>query len=146
MCAHRVPAICVPRLLELAGTIVTLVALLAPHQVYAQLASASGSCERLASISIPNTTITAVQSVPPGAFTPPQASGGAPAAPWSDLPAFCRVAASTRMLSSDVKFEVWMPGQGWTGDFQPSGSSFWGGAIPFARMREVLKTGAVTVG
>jgi len=76
----------------------------------------------------------------------PRSAGGTPAAPFSDLPAFCRVVASTRVLNSDVTFEVWMPAQGWTGEFVPAGSSFWGGPIPFARMREVLRTGAVTVG
>ena len=85
-------------------------------------------------------------AVAAGSFTPPQPAGGTPAAPFSDLPAFCRVVASTRVLNSDVTFEVWMPAQGWTGEFVPAGSSFWGGPIPFARMREVLRTGAVTVG
>jgi Tannase and feruloyl esterase len=123
-----------------------LISVLSPFNAYAQGPSSSPSCERLASSTLPNTTITSAQSVAAGSFRPPQPAGGAPAAPFSDLPAFCRVVASTRLLNSDVKFEVWLPAQGWTGDFLPAGSSFWGGPIPFARMREVLKTGAVTVG
>jgi feruloyl esterase len=50
------------------------------------------------------------------------------------------------MLNSDVKFEVWLPIANWTGDIMPAGSGFWGGAIPFGRMREILHTGAATVG
>jgi feruloyl esterase len=126
---------------------IALVALaVTPGAAEAQRAPASSPCERLAATALPDTTITSAQSVAAGAFTPPLPGGATAAAPFSDLPAFCRVVASTRMLSSDVKFEVWMPAQGWTGAFMPAGSSFWGGPIPFARMREVLKTGAVTVG
>jgi len=63
-----------------------------------------------------------------------------------DLPAYCRVGGSTRVVNSDVKFEVWLPAERWTGDVMPAGSSFWGGPLPLARMREILRTGAVTVG
>jgi len=106
----------------------------------------SVACETLASVALADTTITSAQTVAAGAFVPPGGRGGAAAAPWSDLPAFCRIAATTKMLNSDVKFEVWMPAKGWNGDFQPAGSSFWGGAIPFGRMRELVKGGATTVG
>ena len=85
-------------------------------------------------------------SVPAGQFTPPGLRAARrrrrlriclPSAAW-----WRRLGCS----NSDVKFEVWLPTQGWTGDFMPAGSTFWGGPIPFARMREVLHTGAVTVG
>jgi feruloyl esterase len=87
-----------------------------------------------------------VQSVAQGTYTPPAARGGPAPAPWTDLPAFCRVAATTKAVDSDVKFEVWMPAQGWNGEIQPAGSSFWGGSIPVGRMREILKQGTATVG
>src|SRR5436309_8614795 len=106
----------------------------------------STSCETLASVSLPDTTITGARNVAAGAFTPPAGRGGSAAAPWTDLPAFCRITATTKMLNSDVKFEVWLPARGWNGDFQPAGSSYWGGAIPFGRMRMLVKGGAATVG
>ena len=121
-------------------------ALLSPASAAAQLRSASSPCERLATVAMPNTTVTSAQAVRAGAFTPPGAAGAAAAQPFAELPAFCRVVASTRAANSDVKFEVWLPAERWTGDIMPAGSSFWGGALPFARMREVLATGAVTVG
>jgi feruloyl esterase len=124
-----------------------IIALATWAQSNAQTPSAGfGSCGTLASVSLPNTTITLAQSVAAGAFTPPERRGGSAGSPWTDLPAFCRVSATTKMLNSDVKFEVWMPAQAWTGDFQPAGSSYWGGAIPFGRMRSLLKGGAATVG
>ena len=106
----------------------------------------AGSCDALATLVLPNITVTSVQSVGPGAYTPPATRGGAAPTPWTDLPAFCRVAATTNAVNSDVKLEVWMPAQGWTGDLQPAGSSFWGGAIPFGRMRAILRQGSATVG
>jgi feruloyl esterase len=110
-------------------------------------ANASSSCESLTSLSIPNTTITAAQTVSAGAFTPPSPPNATnPPTPFADLPAFCRVAATVKNAGSDVKTEVWIPAQGWNGDFQPAGAGFWGGSIPFGRMREILRTGAATAG
>jgi feruloyl esterase len=120
-------------------------ALLWPAVAGAQARSASVACERLAAVAMPGTTVTSAQAVRAGAFTPP-AAPGATAQPFSDLPAFCRVVGSTRVLASDVRFEVWLPAERFTGDVMPAGSSFWGGSIPFARMREILRGGAVTVG
>src|SRR5580704_11148546 len=106
------------RTLGLVGAIIVLGVWVQPM---AQTSSApSIACGTLMSASLPDTTISSAQSVAAGAFTPPQERGGAAAPPWTDLPAFCRVSATTRILNSDVKFEVWMPAQGWNGDFQPA--------------------------
>jgi feruloyl esterase len=112
-----------------ACSLFVFVAALVPLSANGQTRSPSIACERLATVALPATTVTSVQ---PAAATP-------------ELPAFCRVVASTRVVSSDVKFEVWLP-ERWTGDVMPAGSSFWGGSIPVARMREIVSTGAVTVG
>src|SRR4029453_6961758 len=109
------------------------------------ITTASGSCENLTSLSLSNTTITTAQTVAAGAFTPPApANATNPPTPFVDLPAFCRVTATIKSAGSDVKSEVWIPAQGWNGDLQPAGAGFWGGSIPFARMREILRTGAAT--
>ena len=80
-------------------------------------ASASGSCDELASLSLPQAKVTVAQSVA-GEFTPPGSQH-----PMRNLPAFCRVAA-TLMPSedSDIKIEVWMPASGWNGKFQAVGN------------------------
>ena len=108
-------------------------------------ASAGGACEDLLSLSLPETTVTAAQSVAAGTFAPPASNAGAPKA-FADLPNFCRVSMTVRTAGSDVKVEVWMPAQGWNGDYQPAGAGFWGGAMPYERMREILRSGAATSG
>ena len=110
-------------------------------------ASAATSCESLTSLSLPNTTIASAAMVTAGAFTPPTPGRGgeAAASPFKDLPAFCRVTGSVaRAGDSEVKIEVWMPGQNWTGDFQPAASGFAGGTIGYGGMAQILKRGAAT--
>ena len=75
-----------------------VLASIAAHQPVA----ARTSCENLASLGLPNATITTAESVAAGAFTPPD--GGQPA---RNAPAFCRVAATLKPTSdSDIKSEV----------------------------------------
>jgi len=113
--------------------------------------AAAASCESLKSLALPQTTIIAAQLVPAGAFTPPapqRGPAGGPS-PFADLPAFCRVAAEVeRPLDTAVKFEIWMPAQGWNGDFQPAASGFGGGTIGYgsneAGMSRFLRSGAAT--
>src|SRR5687767_11179466 len=63
-------------------------------------------CERLATLALPQATITSAQMVEPGAFTPPvtgrgrgPVGTGLGATLYSSLPAFCRVAATLRPSS-----------------------------------------------
>jgi hypothetical protein len=97
----------------------------------AALGSSSGpvdaqTCERLADLKLANTTITAAKSVAAGAFTPTTGS----AAPFKELPAFCRVTGVIKPTSdSDIRFEVWMPGSGWNGKFQGIGNGGFAGSI-----------------
>src|SRR5712691_2787636 len=83
-------------------------------------AAAAATCESLASLVLPDTTITLAQPVGAGEFTPPASRGGrGPGAAFKALPAFCRVAATLKPTSdSDIKIEVWMPAPGWNGKFQ----------------------------
>ena len=87
---------------------------------------AAQTCEKLAELKLANTTITAAQSVAPGAFTP--VTG--PATPFKGLPAFCRVTGTIKPSSdSDIRFEVWMPNSGWNGKFQGIGNGGFAGSI-----------------
>ena len=56
----------------------------------------AASCESLATLALPQTTITLAESIARGSFTPPAADGRRrrPTAPLANLPAFCRVAAT----------------------------------------------------
>src|SRR5262249_34874509 len=79
----------------------------------------AATCEGLAELKLPDTTITAAQSVATGAFTPP---AGSPA-PYKDLPAFCRVAGVIKPTNdSEIKFEVWLPSANWNGKFHGVGN------------------------
>ena len=109
---------------------------------HAQSSTAATPCERLASVTLPNTTITLAQLVEAGAFTPPAPASGAPAGggpvpaaaaqALRELPAFCRVAATlTPSSDSDIKIEVWMPASGWNGKFQAVGNGGWAGTISY---------------
>src|ERR1700730_6566764 len=95
--------------------------------------AAAASCESLTSLSLPDTTITSAQPIAAGAFTPP------------NLPGFCRVqAAVKRSGETDVKIEVWLPAQGWNGDFQPAASGFGGGTIRYGGLSRTHPSGAAT--
>ena len=107
----------------------------------------AATCESLASLKLPDTTITLAQTVAAGAFTMP--GGGfmpSPVSPKS-LPAFCRVAATLRpSKDSDIKIEVWLPADGWNGKFQGVGNGAWVGAIIYPALMAALEKGYATAG
>src|SRR5881409_2723482 len=108
----------------------------------------AASCESLSSASLPNVTITLANMVDAGSFVqfpaglrpapaaPPAAAapagrgrGAAPASPFADLPAFCRVMA-TLMPSTDseIRMELWMPvAASWNGKLRGTGNGGLGG-------------------
>jgi feruloyl esterase len=93
--------------------------------------ASAATCESLAGLKLPNTTITSAQTVAAGEFTPPAGGRGAPA-PLKDLPAFCRVTATLRPSSdSDIKMEVWLPSQNWNGKLEAVGNGGWNGSISY---------------
>ena len=107
----------------------------------AQRAATPGVCESLASLTLPNASVTSAQGIAAGSFTPP-ASG---ASPLTRLPAFCRIAATlTPTSDSDIRIEVWMPASGWNGKFQAVGNGGWSGAIAYSAMAVALESGYAT--
>jgi feruloyl esterase len=108
----------------------------------------AATCESLASLALPGTTITLAQSVAAGEFTlPGRTFGGtpAPAVALKDLPAFCRIAATLKPTSdSDIKIEVWLPAAGWNGKLQAVGNGGWAGVISYGAMAEALHDGYAT--
>ncbi|MGH9741082.1 MAG: tannase/feruloyl esterase family alpha/beta hydrolase, partial [Candidatus Acidiferrum sp.] len=122
------------------------VAILAISGVILPGAKAAGkSCEQLAQLALPNTTITSAQIFAAGAFEPP-----ATAALWlrgdpnlyKTLPAFCRVTAVSKpSVDSDIKIEVWMPASGWNGKFRGQGNGGFAGGIDYAALAGTLGQG-----
>jgi hypothetical protein len=104
------------------------------------LASAmAASCDSLATLTLPGTTIFTAQAVPAGSFTPP----GSP--PINNLPAFCRVAGVLRPTTdSNIQFEVWLPSSGWNGKFQGIGNGGFAGAINFTGLGVAVSHGYAT--
>jgi hypothetical protein len=86
----------------------------------------AATCESLASLQLPNTTVTAAESHMAGPFAPP---AGQPVRVAVD---FCRVTLTLRPSSdSDIRTEVWMPAANWNGKFQGIGSGGFAGAISY---------------
>jgi feruloyl esterase len=115
--------------------------------------AAAASCESLASLSLPNTTITHAEVIAAGTFTAPvaQAPTGVPPAlmvpppSFAAVPAFCRVQATlTPTSDSDIKVEVWLPVSGWNGKYQSVGNGGWAGMISYPAMAEAVKGGYAT--
>ncbi|MBI4266673.1 MAG: tannase/feruloyl esterase family alpha/beta hydrolase [Acidobacteria bacterium] len=116
------------------------------------------TCESLASLKLPDTTITAAEAVAAGALSPPpppaRAGGagrggggrGQPAgSPFADLPAFCRVAADVRTSpDTSIRIEVWMPANGWNEKFLATGYAFFGGTMSPAILAGPLRNGYAT--
>ena len=117
--------------------------------IFAPSIVAATSCEDLASIKLPDTTITLAQTVAAGEFAPPAAPGGrgfpGQADLFKSLPAFCRVAATLKPSSdSDIKVEVWLPASGWNGKFEAEGNGGWAGVVSIPQMAAALRRGYAT--
>jgi feruloyl esterase len=110
--------------------------------VSAALASAA-PCESLASLALPNATITSSAVVAAGEFVaPPTGRGGPAPASFKEVPAFCRVLATLKPTSdSDIKIEVWMPAAGWNGKLQSLGNGGYAGAIGYPGLGAAVAEG-----
>lgn len=105
----------------------------------AGLASRAGAapCDSLTSLTLAHGRVTLAASVPAGSFLPPGASK-----PLTNLPAFCRVAATlTPTSDSDITFEVWMPASGWNGRFHGVGNGGFAGTISYAALADAITRG-----
>ena len=87
------------------------------------------TCESLASLQLPDTTITVAATV---------AAGGMP--PIGT--AACRVAGTIKPTSdSAIAFEVWLPTTGWNGKFLSAGEGGFAGAINYGGIADALRRG-----
>jgi feruloyl esterase len=101
----------------------------------------AATCESLATLTLPDTTIALARTEPVGTFTLPRANV-LPGPPLDNLPAFCRVAGEIRPTKdSSIKFEVWMPASGWNGKFMGIGNGGWSGAISYPFLGVALRRG-----
>ena len=136
------------KLSRAAGVCVVL-ALVAPAQE--QTLAARVSCDGLASLRLPNATVTSATEVAAGAFTPPTAPGRgvapALAKTMAGLQPFCRVQITSKPTAdSDIKIEVWLPARSFNGKLQAVGNGGWAGTIPYAAMGAAMARAYATAG
>ena len=99
------------------------------------------TCESLATLALPDTTIALAKSEPAGTFKTPKPSN-LPGPPLDNLPAFCRVAGEIKPTKdSDIKFELWMPASGWNRKFMGLGNGGWAGEIWYSQVGDALRRG-----
>ena len=115
-----------------------LAILLLGMPVFSQAAMPAASCEKLAKLSLPQTTITLAQPIAAGEFKVPKEPGepaesSEQSAARPPLPAFCRVVAMLRPTSdSEIKIEVWLPMADWNGKFLGVGGEGMAGSITYS--------------
>jgi feruloyl esterase len=89
----------------------------------------AATCESLATLALPHTTIATAELRPAGDFEANH-----------NLPAFCRVAGSIKpSADSDIRFEVWLPAGNWNGKFQGVGNGGFAGVINFAGLADAVR-------
>jgi len=111
-------------------------------------AAAQQSCEALASLKIPNVTVSSATAIhpPPHLVIPLPPS---PINPADDLVVsipFCRVVAFSAPTSdSHISFEVWLPvAETWNGKFQAVGNAGFFGQISYTALASALEHGYAT--
>jgi feruloyl esterase len=113
----------------------TCVVALAP--VIAHAAPAGGDCAALRGRKLAHVDIVAADEVRGGGFVAPDAIR-------YDVPNFCRIqgeASSSR--DSQIRFEVWMPANGWNGRYYQLGNGGFAGTIPYSLLAAELRRGNV---
>jgi feruloyl esterase len=89
----------------------------------------AATCDSLAALKLPETTVTLAQEV---------AAAG-------NTPAYCRVAATLKPSGdSDIKIEVWLPVSGWNEKFVANGNGGWSGSITPNTLAGAVRRGYAT--
>ena len=108
-------------------------------------ALAQTRCESLKSFASADSTVTAAESVPAGAYRPPVIAPTGVQPPPIQLPEYCRVNLILKPTAdSHIEMELWMPATGWNGKLQVVGNGGWAGSISFGAMALALLEGYAT--
>ena len=111
--------------------------------VAAAVPAAAATCESVGSFGLKGGSVTLAESVDAGTFQQPGARGpGRGGNPYSNLPAFCRVAATLKPTAdSEIKIEVWLPEANWNGSLESVGNGAWAGTIGYTAMATAVAAG-----
>src|SRR5262245_55704600 len=97
----------------------------------------TSACTAIANTPLPNTSITAVEAITDGSFTPPGSTNAI-----TNLPPFCRIAGTIKPTAeSDIRFEVWLPLDKWNTKYAQVGNGGWAGVISYGQMQDQLRRG-----
>jgi feruloyl esterase len=123
------------------------VVMLAGLIMLARPAGAQQSCESLASVRIPNVTITSARAGSPG-FELPAQSGFLSAPPRKVNAPFCRIEAySAPTADSHIGIEVWLPAaENWNGKFLAAGNPGFIGSLSPSGLAAIMERGYVAGG
>ena len=118
---------------RLAVSLVCTVGLGAPLTALA--APARPGCAALSSLELGAVDVVAANDIARGDFVAPDESR-------HEVPDFCRVQGETRPTQdSQIRFELWMPANGWNGRYYQLGNGGFGGTIPYTSMAGELRRG-----
>lgn len=119
------------------------------HSAGGQAATAGQiPCENLTGVNLPNTEIMSAQVQPAGeevegARVTAYGRGGGPI---SGLPTFCRVIGAIHPEpGSNIRFEVWLPSEAWTGRMFGAGNGAFAGSISYRELAGAVTGGEVGV-
>ena len=97
----------------------------------------AAACTALANTALPNTSITAAETITGGSFTVPGSTNT-----MNNLVPFCRIAGTIKPTpESDIRFEVRLPLEHWNGRFAGVGNGGWAGTISDGPLQEELRRG-----
>jgi feruloyl esterase len=114
----------------------------APSGQESDVAAGPVACKDLAALPVANTTISSADVVAAGTFEPPVPQPPFYQADYSSLPVFCRVTGSIKpSADSDIRFELWLPSEGWNGKFMQTGNGGAAGSIIYSSLVEPLSRG-----
>src|SRR5262245_61757122 len=97
------------------------------------------ACDKLSTVSLPQTTIQTAQEVTAGEYLPPGAQANAPT--LKDLPPFCRVALT---VAPEIHIEIWLPKDTWNGRYRGEGGGGYAGTISYAGLAAGIRAGYAT--
>lgn len=105
-------------------------------------AALAADCSSLRQLQLPQTQITVAEAVTSGVLHPAETD-----IHLDGLPGFCRVAGQMHPSpDSDIRFEVWLPTEGWNGRLLGGGNGGFAGSIPYRQLAGYLKRGFAVAG
>src|ERR1700734_1492771 len=97
----------------------------------------AADCASLKNLQLADTKITIAEPVTSGGL-----AGADIGAPLRDLPTFCRIAGEIHpTIDSNIRFEVWLPAQGWNSRLLGIGNGGFAGSIYYQQLAGYLKRG-----